>query len=489
MDYLSLTIEELHSLLVEKKVTPLELTKLAIEKARNDSNNAFETICEKEALEFASTLTEPEEDNVFWGIPYVCKDNYSTKGILTTGSSNILKDYIPVYDATVVKKLKQAKAVLIGKTTLDELAMGGTGTTGHLGKTYNPYDPSHTYMIGGSSCGSAAAMAAGIVPFALGSDTGDSVRKPSSYAGLVGFKPTWGRISRYGLFPFAPSLDHVAYFTYSVKDAGYALNLLAGRDNYDATSSNKEVNNYVQELNGVINNKKICVLSPVFNAVKSEVVKKAFLESVEHLKNAGATVDFVDFDEKLLFAILPTYLVISCAEATSNNANLDGIKFGPRVDNLSSYQEVMISSRTNGFSEMIKRRFVLGSYSLYKDNQEELFLKAQRARRAIVNKVNQLLSSYDALYLPCVSEVRRPFVSDNNEDKMSMSNMVVENHMAIGNFAGLPSISLPIGLDDKFPFSANLTGRAFDEANLLNIAYALENALPYKGITAEKVGV
>ena len=396
MDYLSLTLEELHSLLVEKKVTPLELTKLAIEKAKNDTNNAFETICEKEALEFASSLVEPEVDNVFWGIPYVCKDNYSTKGVLTTASSDILKDYVPVYDATVVNKLKQAKAVLIGKTTMDELAMGGTGTTGHLGLTYNPYDPSHTYMVGGSSCGSAAAMAAGIVPFALGSDTGDSVRKPSSYAGLVGFKPSWGRISRYGLFPFAPSLDHVAYFTYSVKDAGYALNLLAGRDNLDATSSNKQVDNYTNNLDGNLLNKKICVLNPIFNAVNDQQVKDAFLNSVELLKKAGATVDFIDFDENLLYAILPTYLVISCSEATSNNANLDGIKFGPREDNLSSYQDVMISSRTKGFSEMIKRRFVLGSYSLYKDNQEELFLKAQRARRAIVNKVNELLLTYDA---------------------------------------------------------------------------------------------
>ena len=489
MDYLSLTLDQLHALLVEKKVTPLELTQLAIEKAKKDTNNAFETICEQEALEFASTLVEPEVDNIFWGIPYVCKDNYSTKGILTTASSDILKDYIPVYDATVVNKLKQAKAVLIGKTTMDELAMGGTGTTGHLGKTYNPYDPTHTYMVGGSSCGSAAAMAAGIVPFALGSDTGDSVRKPSSYAGLVGFKPSWGRISRYGLFPFAPSLDHVAYFTYSVKDAGYALNLLAGRDNLDSTSSIEEVKDYVRNLNGELTNIKICVINQIFNAVNDQKVKDEFLNSIDILKNAGAKVDFVDFDENLLYAILPTYLVISCAEATSNNANLDGIKFGPRQENLSSYQEVMITSRTQGFSEMIKRRFVIGSYSLYKDNQEELFLKAQRARRAIVNKVNELLSTYDALYLPCVSNIRRPFENNSNEDKLSMSNMVVENHMAIGNFAGLPSISLPIGLDNKFPFSANFTGRAFDEATLLNIAYALESALPYKAITAEKVGV
>ncbi len=485
MNYLSLTLDELHSLLVEKKISPLELTKLAIEKAKKDTNNAFETICEKEALEFASTLIEPEKDNIFWGIPYVAKDNYSTKGILTTASSNILKDYIPVFDATVIKKLKQAKAVLIGKTTMDELAMGGTGTTGHLGKTFNPYDPSHKYMIGGSSCGSASAMASGIVPFALGSDTGDSVRKPASYAGLVGFKPTWGRISRYGLFPFAPSLDHVGFFTYCIKDAGYSLNLLSGRDDFDATSSIKEVKDYTLNLNGNLTNKKICVIKSIFESIESPIVKNSFIESIEILKNAGASVEYVDFDQKLLDAILPTYLIISCAEATSNNANLDGIKFGPRDNDLTSYQDVMINSRTKGFSEMIKRRFIIGAYSLYKDNQNELFIKAQKSRKAIVSKINELLDIYDAIYLPCVSNPRKSF--DNNEQ--SMNNVVIENHMAIGNFAGLPSISLPIGLDNKFPFGANLTGRAFDEDNLLNIAYALESGLPYKAITAEKVGV
>ena len=212
MSYLDLTIKEMHQALVDKKVTPLELTLEAIKRAKEDNNNAFETILEKEAIEIASNLKEPEVDNIFWGIPVGIKDNFSTKGILTTGSSEILRDYVPVFNATVVQKLLDAHAVPIAKTTLDELAMGGTGTTGHKGITYNPYDPSHTRLVGGSSCGSAAMVSNAVVPFALGSDTGDSVRKPASYAGLVGFKPTWGRISRFGLFPFAPSLDHVASF-------------------------------------------------------------------------------------------------------------------------------------------------------------------------------------------------------------------------------------------------------------------------------------
>ena len=223
MSYLDLSLKELHEALVEKKVTPLELTEEALKRAHENKDNAFEFIDDEGAKAFAASLTEPEKDNPLWGIPYFSKDNYSTKGIPSTASSDILNGYIPVYDATVITKLREAKAVLLGKTTLDELAMGGTGTTGHLGITYNPWDPSHKRGIGGSSCGSAAAVAASIVPFALGSDTGDSVRKPASLSGLVGMKPTWGRISRYGLFPFAPSLDHVAYFSRDVYSSAVPL--------------------------------------------------------------------------------------------------------------------------------------------------------------------------------------------------------------------------------------------------------------------------
>ena len=240
-NYKDLSIKELHALLVAKKVTPVELTKYVIELIKQDKNNAIEYLMEKEALELASSLGEPEENNLLWGIPFAIKDNLSTKNVPTCASSNILKGYVPVYNATVVEKLLNAKAIPVAKVTLDELAMGGTGTSGHLGMTFNPYDKSHTRLVGGSSCGSAALTAAGIVPFALASDTGDSIRKPASLAGLVGFKPTWSRISRYGLFPFAPSLDTVGYFTRNIDDAALLLNVLAGRDEKDSTSSTKEV--------------------------------------------------------------------------------------------------------------------------------------------------------------------------------------------------------------------------------------------------------
>ncbi len=471
MHILDLTIKEIHQALVEYKITPLELTKEALKRAKESKDNAFETINEEEALKIASELTEVEVDNLFWGIPIVIKDNFSTKGLKTTASSDILKDYIPIFDATVVKKLKAANAIIIAKTTLDELAMGGTGTTGHLGVTFNPYDPSHNRIMGGSSCGSATCVADAIVPFALGSDTGDSVRKPASYGGLVGFKPTWGRISRFGLFPFAPSLDHVAYFTRSVADAAISLNLLAGHDYNDSTSSFKEIEDYTRLLFHEIKGKKIAIIDEIVRTISNKEIVGKFNESLKWLEKEGAIIEHVHMDSKILESLLPTYMVISCAEATSNNANLDGIKFGPRFGG-STYEEVMMNARTKGFSELIKRRFVIGSFALMRENQKELFLKAQRNRHKIVDAVNDILSKYDVIYLPASPTVA-PCL-DQSSDKLSSEYLVADNHLVLGNFAGLPSITIPIGFSENMPFGANVMGKAFAEAEILQIASAIE---------------
>ena len=360
---------------------------------------------------------------------------------------------------------------MIGKTTLDELAMGGTGTTGHLGKTFNPYDPKHERMIGGSSCGSAASVSASIVPFALGSDTGDSVRKPASYAGLVGMKPTWGRISRYGLFPFAPSLDHVGYFTRDVYASAVLLDVLAGRDNHDSTSSTKPVEHYEEKLGQPVKGMKVAVLKMVTDSIKDEAIKTHFYASLEELKKQGVQVDFVEFGRDLLESLYATYIVISCAEATSNDANLDGIKFGPYKGG-KSYQEVMYNARTAGFSELIKRRFVIGSYCLMRENQEELFLRAQRNRAKIVERVNEILKDQDFILAPAAPSVAPLFMKAS--DKLSDEYLIADNHLCLGNFAGLPSITLPLGYEDGMPFGVNFMGRAFEEKALFQISYAYE---------------
>lgn len=480
MNYLDLPLHDIHAALVAKKTTPLALTEEAIKRAKVDRNNAFEYINESEAIRFAATLKEAELDNVFWGVPYLLKDNFSTKGIPTTASSNVLNGYVPLFDATVETKLKAAKAVLIGKTTLDELAMGGTGTTGHLGKTFNPWDPTHERMIGGSSCGSAAAVASSIVPFSLGSDTGDSVRKPASFAGLVGMKPTWGRISRYGLFPFAPSLDHVGFFTRNATDSALLLDLLSGRDEHDSTSSFRPVEKYESKIGQPIKGLKIAVIKEITDSISNRKLSVSFEKSLDALAKDGAEIEYVSFGRDLLESIYATYIVISCAEATSNDANLDGIKFGPYYGG-KTYQEVMYNARTKGFSELIKRRFVIGSFALMRENQDVLFLRAQKNRAKIVERTNAILKDHDFIFVPAASGVAPKF-SDSG-DRLSDEYLIADNHLALGNFAGLPSITLPLSLIAGLPVGVNIMGRAFEETNLYQIASAFEKISGLEGLS------
>jgi aspartyl-tRNA(Asn)/glutamyl-tRNA(Gln) amidotransferase subunit A len=481
MSYLDLSIKEIHQAYLDKKATPLELTKEALARAHQNKDNAFECLLDEEALAMASSLIEVEKDNYLWGIPYFAKDNFSTKGIETTASSNVLKGYIPLFDATVITKLREKHAILLGKTTLDELAMGGSGTTGHLGKTFNPYDPKHERMIGGSSCGSAASTSASIAPFALGSDTGDSVRKPAAYAGLVGMKPTWGRISRYGLFPFAPSLDHVGYFTRDVTSSALLLDVLAGRDNHDSTSSTKDVECYESDLDKPVKGYKIAVINEIVDAITDPNLKKHFAKSIEELKKQGLTINYVNFGKEELESLYATYIVISCAEATSNDANLDGVKFGPYYGG-KTYQEVMFNARTKGFSELIKRRFVIGSYCLMSENQNELFLTAQRNRAKIVAKVNEILKDNDFIYVPAAPNVAPLFAQSS--DKLSDEYLIADNHLCLGNFAGLPSITLPLTLENNLPLAINFMGRAFEEKKLFQMAKAFENISGLSGLSA-----
>jgi len=476
------TIEELRKDLDSGKVTSSELVKESLELAHKYQSdyNSFVTICDD-----ASSDVSEAKDNPLKGIPCAIKDNISTKGILTTSSSNILKNYIPFYDATVVEKLKNAGAINIGKTVLDELAMGGTGTTGHTGIVTNPWDKSR--LIGGSSAGSASAVALGIVPFAIGSDTGDSIRKPAAYGGIVGYKPTYGLVSRFGLFPFASSLDHVGCFTRSVKDVAFVLDAIKGHDNRDMTSLPDTNVSFAKELSYDIKGKKLFYIKEILdrNTYKDdyddalEEIIKNFEGIVEAYRKLGATVEAVSFDMKLLDAIFPTYFAISCAEATSNNSNLTGIIFGPRGEG-NSIEQIMFDARTRGFSELIKRRFVTGSFILQKENQEKLFLNAQRVRRLIVDKMTELFKTYDGMILPAQGNIAPKFKSETI-DKLSKRNLILENHMAIANFGGFPSITIPCGFVNKMPIGLNITGSVKKDLDVLNIAYALESIYPYAG--------
>ena len=485
MKYMELSIEELHDLLKNNNITSEDLIKEALEKSHEvqDKCNAFVTIIEDAK---SSSIT----DNLLSGIPYGIKDMYSTKDILTTGSSNTLKDYIPFFNATAIDKLNKAGAIKINKTACDEFGMGGTGTTCHTGIVKNPWDTAR--MCAGSSAGSAAAVASGVYPFALGTDTGDSIRKPAAYCGIVGYKPTYGMISRYGVFSFASSLDHCGVFSRNVTDAAIVVDTMKGIDKNDMTTWDSSKIHLKDSLNGNIKNKKLCYIKELcdineYNNPSEELKEHLanFMSKIDMIKNSGVQVEEVSVDKTLLGAIASTYVIISCAEATSNMSNLTGLIFGPRGEG-ETYIDVIKDHRTKGFSPLIKRRFVIGSYVLQKENQERYFKNAQRVRRLLVDKWRELFKTYDAVILPVGSGPAKKLERDSL-DILTEDTETLEEHLQVGNFGGFPSITIPDGFVDGLPVALNITGNCYDDENVLNIAYGIESMMDYKNQIAKEV--
>ncbi len=483
MNYMSKSIKELHGLLKDGEVTSKELVEESLKKSHEiqEKYNAFVTICDD------AKDTEVTEELVS-GIPFGVKDNYSTKDVLSTGSSNTLKNYVPFYTATVVQNLFSKGAIMANKTVLDEFGMGGTGTTGHTGIVLNPWDK--TRMCAGSSAGSACAVAAGVYPYALGSDTGDSIRKPAAYCGIVGYKPTYGMCSRYGLFPFASSLDHAGVLTRSVEDAAIVIDAMKGIDKNDMTTWDSKNIHLKDALTGDVRGKKLFYIKEIVDIKNypnaSEELKahlENFYNTLEIYKDLGVTIEEVSMDQKLLNAISSVYVVISCAEATSNMSNLTGIIFGPRSQN-TNVVEMMKEHRTKGFSPLIKRRFVIGSYVLQKENQERYFKNAARVRRLIVDRMKEFFKEYDGLVLPVSTGPAKTFFNSNN--MMDENTNVLEEHLQIGNFGGFPSITIPNGFINQLPVGINITGNCYDDENVLNLAYALESKMSYKNQIAKE---
>ena len=452
--------------------------------------NAYKKAQElQEKLNDVITFVDPSEqlknlpeEGLMRGVPIALKDNVNTKGIRTTAGSQILSNYVPIYDAAIVDKLRDAGAVCIAKSSMDELAMGGTNLTSFTGPAYNPYDQRR--MTGGSSGGSAALVASGVVPMAIGSDTGDSVRKPASFCGIVGVKPTYGRISRYGIIQYASSLDHVGYFTRSIEDACVTLKVLAGRDERDMTSSTKEVPDYSALLNSDMTGKKIAVIGNVIKNISNEQTVKIFNDLMDQLRSRGAQVDVYDFDEDMMRAILPAYFIIANCEATSNDSNLDGIRFGVREDG-ADMAEIMTNSRTKGFGPLIRRRFVIGSYGLFEENQERIFRKAQKVRRVIVDAMNECFKEYDAIVAPASGNIAPMINKEQDQDALSDESLIAENFMAMANFSGQPSMTVPMGFIEGCPIGVNITCRAFEESTMFNIGKAIEEITGYKDLHAE----
>ena len=484
MSYMNKSIAELHKLLKNNEVTSKELIEESLKKSHElqESCNAFVTILD-------DAKEEEITDELLSGIPYGVKDNYSTKGILTTGSSNTLKDYVPFFNATAIEKLNSVGAVKVNKTVMDEFGMGGTGTTGHTGIVLNPWDK--TRMCGGSSTGSACAVAAGVYPYALGTDTGDSIRKPAAYCGIVGYKPTYGMISRYGVFPFASSLDHLGVLARSVEDCAIVGDSMKGIDKNDMTSwDSKDINLY-KSLNKEVKGKKICYvkeLCDISNYPNADEELKLHLENfhktIEKCREIGIEVDEVSVDRNLLNAAYSVYVVIYSAEATSNMSNLTGIIFGPRGEG-DNYIDMIKYHRTKGFSTLIKRRFIIGSYVLQKENKERYFNNAQRVRRLLVDKWKELYKEYDAVICPVGIGPTKKL--DELNKKYDTNTVTLDEQLCIGNFGGFPSITIPNGFVNNLPVGCNITGNCYDDENVLNIAYALQDAMGYKNQIAKEV--
>ncbi len=437
-----------------------------------------------EAIKVLAQQEEP--NNLLWAIPYAIKDNFCTQGIVTTASCKLLANYVPPFDSTAVALLKQKQAIGVCKTALDELGMGGRGLYAASGIVHNPFDLKR--ITGGSSSGSAALVASGLLPFALATDTGDSIRKPASYCGLVGFKPSYGLISRLGVIPYAPSLDTVGCMTRNVTDTAIVLDSLACYDPQDATSRSdlKPSNHsYYQALTLADSTYKVCVLAPLQKQLSSssQIAFEQLTKTLE--QEASIQVATVPFDEKLLQTIHSIYMILSYAEAVSTHSNLDGINFGVRK-NRATYQETMRQSRSLAFNKVVQERFVLGSYCLHQENQKNLFLKAKKIRTLINQVFSNLFCDYDIVLWPAANGIA-PLIETAQNTTSYEANAhknYLEHCLIIPNFLGSPSLTVPWYLKDKMPVGININGQVGTEQKVLNFGLLVEKITGLSDLSA-----
>ena len=480
MNITSLTVHELIEKLKNKELTSEEITKAYIDRINDKEKdvNAFVTTLCDEALEKAKKIDE-ERDNgktnsEFAGIPIGIKDNLCTKGIRTTCSSKMLEDFISPYDATVVEKLNNKDLINLGKLNMDEFAMGASTEYSYFKKTSNPWDLKK--VPGGSSGGSAAAVAADLVPWALGSDTGGSIRQPASFCGVVGLKPTYGLVSRYGLVAFASSLDQIGPITKDVTDAALLLNLIAGHDERDTTSYDIPKKDYTKSLNKDIKGLKIGIPKEYFGEGINPEVKEKIDEAIKMYQDLGAEVE--EFSLDIAKYALATYYIIACAEASSNLGRFDGIRYGYRTSNYSDLKELYRNSRSEGFGPEVKRRIILGTYVLSSGYYDAYYKKAQQVRTLVKKEFDKAFEKYDVLLTPTSPTVAFEIgTRSNNPLEMYLADICTVSV----NIAGLPGISIPCGVNsENMPIGLQLIGNKFEEEKILNAAYALEQVIGFR---------
>ena len=465
--YLDLSLEEIHSLLVDKKITPVDLVKESLARIEENKDlNAFITINDK-AVEEASNLGEVDKDNLFFGIPIAIKDNIMTKDLRTTCASKMLSDFVPIYDATVIKKIKDAKMIIVGKTNMDEFAMGSTSRTSYFGAPKNPVDK--TLIAGGSSGGSAACVASNETLLALGSDTGGSIRQPASYTGIVGMKPTYGRISRYGLVAFASSLDQIGPMTRNVLENAKLLNVLVGEDNKDLTSANKEKEDFARKINTSVKGLRVAVPNYFMSDIVANEIRERIKNVIKFLEENGVVVDYIDM--KYLDQAVTLYQVIAMGEASSNLARFDGVRYGYRTENYNNLEEMYLKTRQEGFGREVKRRIMVGSYLLSGANAKIYYDKALSIRDDIKKEFDKVFANYDLVIGPVTTTTAYRLDSDMSDPMKSFLDDVLVIPV---NMAGLPGLSLPVAPKSSKPYGLHIIGNSFDEATIYQLASFIE---------------
>ena len=467
------SLKELSELVKKKEVKPSEIVESFLERTKEfePKINSYVTDLSEEALEKAKEADEKiasmDEIPTLFGLPIAIKDNISTKGIRTTCSSKMLENYIPPFDATVIEKLNEQGYILTGKTNLDEFAMGSSTENSAFFTTKNPWDLER--VPGGSSGGSAAAVGAGIVPASLGSDTGGSIRQPAAFCGVVGLKPTYGRVSRYGLVAFASSLDQIGPITRTVEDAALLLNVIAGKDPKDSTSDDVPVPDYTSFIGKDIKGIKIGLPKEFFIEELNPQIKEAVLNAAKELEKEGA--ELVEVSLPTTKYAIEAYYIIAPSEASSNLARYDGVRYGYRTPEYKNLEEMYSKTRDEGFGAEVKRRIMLGTFALSSGYYDAYYLKAQKVRTLIYQEFMNVFKEVDIILTPTTPDVAFK-IGEKTDDPIQM--YLSDIFTVSVNMASLPGISIPCGFKDNLPIGMQLIGKPYDEGTILQVAHAYE---------------
>ena len=468
--YLDLSIKEINELLKNNKVKPIDLVNEAFERIEESDINAFITLNKEKALKEALELEGKEVDNILFGIPVAIKDNIVTKGLRTTAASHILDDFDPIYDAEVVKRIKDKHMIIVGKTNMDEFAMGSTGETSYFGNTLNPWN--HSMVPGGSSSGSAASVSERLVPISLGTDTGGSIRQPSSFCGVVGLKPTYGRVSRYGLIAFASSLDQIGPITRNVYENALMLNVIAGSDDKDMTSSREDVKDYTSLIGSDIKGMRIAIPNFYMSDTIDEEVRSKVSNIIDLLKKNGCVVDFVDM--KYVSSAIPLYQVIALGEASSNLARYDGVRYGYQAKEFNNIEQLYKMTRYEGFGREVKRRLMIGSYILSGKNADKYYKKALIVRKKLTDEFKDIFTKYDLIIGPTNTNVAYPIGTKADDALKSFYDDLLTIPV---NMAGLPAMSIPVGFKNGLPVGMHIIGNYFKEDVIYQLGSFIEKEL------------